>query len=426
MLKLLPLPRPITLGLVVGSGDPIQGGHMRLLASWMALIPAVAALCGGCGGGGSSATIKKPVSLLDACPARSPLPSASGSIASIVDSLVVAEMKAKGLPGMSIEIAKQGTVIYSQGYGYADLGSCRTVQADTEFQIGSLTKQFTAAAVLQMEKAGVVNLDTAVAQYLPSYAFDQRITVRMLLNQTSGLDDYLGFPKPTGWTNGLLQQTVLTAIVQAPLLFPPGTAYAYSNSNYYVLGAVTEAATGTTYADYVTSHIFQPANLTRTSFNQALTAALPYTYTNPSVAGTTGLAVGIVPDASVFFSAGNLWSNVHDLAILDMALRAGTVLPAVQWTEMTTPPASVPVFQQSGASSTYAMGWQAETVGVHPFVWHNGQTLAYTSFNGMFLDDGWSIAILTNVDIQEPTPLLDFAHSVIAGICANAATTSSC
>lgn len=399
---------------------------MRTLATWMVLISAAATLCGGCGGGGSSATIKKPVSLLDACPARSPPPSASGSIASIVDGLVVAKMKAQGLPGMSIEIAKQGTVIYSQGYGYADLGSCRTVQADTEFQIGSVTKQFTAAAVLQMEKAGLVNLDAPVAQYLPSYAIDPRITVRMLLNQTSGLDDYLGFPKPTGWINGLSQQTALTAIVQAPLLFSPGTAYSYSNSNYYILGAVIETVSGTTYADYVSSHILQPTTLTHTSFTQALTAALPYSYTNPAVAGTTGLAVGIVPDASVFFSAGNLWSNVHDLAIWDAALRAGSVLPAAQWAEMTTPPASVPVLQQSGVSSTYAMGWQAETIGVHPFLWHNGQTLAYTAFNGQFFDDGWSITILTNVDIQEPTPLLDFAHSVIAGICGNAATTSSC
>ena len=91
-----------------------------------------------------------------------------------------------------------------------------------------------------------------------------------------------------------------------------------------------------------------------------------------------------------------------------------------------TPPTSIPVFQQSAASSTYARGWQAKTIGVHPFVWHNGQTLAYTVFNGLFLVDGWSITILTNVDIQEQTPRLDFAHSVIAGICANAATTSSC
>ena len=399
---------------------------MRLFVSWTVLIPVAAVLCSGCGGGGTSAIVKRPVSLLNACPARSPPPSTSGSIAAIVDGLVVTNMKAQGLPAMSIEISKQGTVIYSQGYGYADLGSCRTAQADTEYQIGSVTKQFTAAAILQMEKAGHLNLDQAVSQVLPSYAFDPRITVRMLLNQTSGLDDYLGFPKPAGWTNGLAQQTVLTAIVQAPLLFSPGTAYAYSNSNYYILGAVIEAVSGTTYAEYLTNRILQPTNLTHTSFAQVQSAALPYTYTNPAVAGTTGLAVGIVPDASVFFSAGNLWSNVHDLTVWDAALRAGGVLPAAQWAEMTTPPASVPVFQQAGVSSTYAMGWQAETIGVHPFVWHNGQTLAYTAFNGMFLDDGWSITILTNVDIQEQTPLLDFAHSVIAGICANAATTSSC
>jgi CubicO group peptidase (beta-lactamase class C family) len=325
-----------------------------------------------------------------------------------------------------LEIAKDGVVLYAQGYGYADLKACIRARVDTPYAIGSVTKQFTAAAILQLQNAGSVDIDKPLVTYLPTYAFDPRITLRMLLNQTSGLADYLGFPPPAGWLNGLSQQAVLSAIVQAPLRFTPGSAFQYSNSNYFILGAVIEAVTSTPYADYLSAHILQPANLTQTSYQQPLQAALPYSYDNPVVAGTQGLAIGQLPDSSVYFSAGALWSTVSDLALWDAALRQGKIVPKALLTEMTTPPVGVPDPQNAGAPSTYAMGWATASVPGHQFVWHNGQTLAYTAFNGLFLDDGFSVSVLTNVDIQENTPFLDFAGQLIQTICAASTTASTC
>lgn len=390
------------------------------------------AICSGCGGSGNNSqnTPDQPPTAFFGCPLLPASSSPAGSLGAIVDGAVATEMKAAKLPSMTIAIAKNGTVLYSQGYGYANISSCIPVQSSAEYQIGSVTKQFTAAAILQLRNAGKLDIDDTVVSHLPGYSFDSRITLRMLLNHTSGLDDYINnpvqFPPPPGWLNGLSEQYVLTRISQAPLVFTPGSAYSYSNSNYFVLGTIVEAVSGMTYADYLTTHILQPLGLLRTSYLQPLAAAFPYSYNNPAVPGTSGLAPSMIPDPSVFFSAGALWSNVQDLATWDAALLSGNVVPASLLTLMMTPPASIPVYKQAGSSSKYAMGWVRDTVSGRPFAWHNGETLAYTSFNGVFLDDGFSVSLLTNVDIQENTPLFQFAVSLIEAICTSPSTASSC
>ncbi len=347
------------------------------------------------------------------CP---PLPAtASSGIGSIVDGLVAIEMNAQGLAGMSVAIAKNGVILYAQGYGYADLSTCQPVHPATEFQIGSVTKQFTAAAVLQLQNAGALNIDSPVTTYLGSYPFDPRITLRMLLNQTSGLQDYLNFPAVGSWINGVPEQTVLSQIAPAALQFVPGSAYAYSNSNYFVLGSVIEAVSSATYADYLAGNIFQPQGLSNTSYLQPAAIASPY---------TAAQGPGLIPDPSLFFSAGALWSNVQDLATWDAALFKGNVIPSSLFTAMVTP-ASVPNFS-GGGPSDYAMGWVSGTEAGHPFVWHNGETFAYTAFNGMFLDDGFSVTVLTNGPVNEDTPLLNLGEQIIQGICTSSATSGNC
>jgi D-alanyl-D-alanine carboxypeptidase len=385
-----------------------------------------ACLLAACGGGGNKTAGNAAPDLLHSCPPLLSASSPAGSLGSIVDDMVANEMIAQGLPGMTVALAKNGTILYAQGYGYADLSTCKAMLPTTELQIGSVTKQFTAAAILQLQDAGLLNIDNPVINYLPSYAFDPQLTLRMLLNQTSGLADYLGFTPPPSWINGIPQQAILAAIVQAPPLFAPGSAYAYSNSNYFVLGAVIEAVSSVSYADYMAAHIFQPVGLSHTSYLPPLTSASPYTYTVPAVPGTTGFAVGVVPDASVFFSVGTLWSNVQDLATWDAALLNGKVIPAALLTEMVTPPAAVPVYQQAGALSSYAMGWIRSMAYGHPVIMHNGRTFAYTAFNGVFLDNGFSLTILTNVDVRGTAALNDFAATLTQAICTSSAAPITC
>jgi len=368
-------------------------------------------LCAGCGGGGG----RNPGATSLGCPTLAPPSSPAGSLASVVDGIAANEMKTRDLPGLAIAISKKGTILYAQGYGYANLKSCLPVQASTTFQIGSVTKQFTAAAVLQLVNAGELNLDQAVHGVLPAYGFDSRITVRMLLNQTSGLDDYLNFPEAASWGNGVSPQTVLTKIAQSTLLFSPGVAYSYSNSNYYVLGSIIEAVIASSYAQYLAENVLRPAQLNDTTYLQPLSSASPY---------TSSWADGTLWDASFTFAAGSLWSNVVDLSVWNSALTSGTVIPASLFALTVTPP-EVPNFGQSG-SSQYGMGWYRTTELGRPFVLHDGGTASYSAFNGMFLDDGFSIAILSNVVLANGASFEGTATKLINAICGNPAMASTC
>jgi D-alanyl-D-alanine carboxypeptidase len=369
-------------------------------------------LTAGCGGGSGGRTDDTASGL---CPAQMPPASPTGSLAYLVDGIAAQEMKSRSLPGLAIAISKNGTILYAQGYGYANLKSCLPVVASAVFQIGSVTKQFTAAAVLQLVNGGELNLDRAVSEVLPTYGFDSRITVRMLLNHTSGLDDYIGFPEAAAWTNGVSSQTVLTKIAKSPPLFSPGAAYSYSNSNYYVLGSIIEAVTGSSYADYLAANVLGSAQLSQTTYLQPLSSASPYT------SAWTG---GALWDASFTFAAGALWSNVTDLALWNHALLSSKVMPAALFTLSVTPP-QVPVFQQSGASQ-YGMGWYQITQLGRLFVLHDGATASYSAFNGMFLDDGFSIAILTNVALANGGTFEGTAAALINAICGASATAGSC
>lgn len=325
-------------------------------------------------------------------------------------------MNAQALVGASVAVAKNGTILYAQGYGYADLNTCKPVQPSMDFQIGSLTKQFTAAAVLQLQNTGKLNIDNPVVSYLPAYSFDPRITLRMLLTQTSGLQDYLGFPSANSWTGGVSEPTVLTQIAQAPVVFTPGLYFQYSNSNYFVLGSVIEAVSTVSYASYMATNIFQPAGLNNTAYLQPAAIATPY---------TPGPSPGFIPDPSLFFSAGALWSNVQDLATWDAALLNGKVIPPALFTVMVTPPPGVTNYQQGGPTD-YAMGWVHGGEVGHPFIWHNGETYSYTSVNGMFLDDGFSVVVLTNMPVHEDTPLLNLEQELMQAICTSSATAGDC
>jgi CubicO group peptidase (beta-lactamase class C family) len=352
----------------------------------------VVALLTGCGGGGES-------------------PVDDNSLGGIVDAAVAAEMKAQGMPGMTVAIARNGVILYTQGYGYADLNTHQAMPADAVMQIGSVTKQFTATAILQLQDAGLLDIDRTVVSYLPNYAFDPRITLRMLLNQTSGLQDYITMPSLRQYAaSGVPESTVLNAVVAAPLLFDPGSAFNYSNSNYYILGSVIEAVSSQTYADYLAARVFSPAGLNNTSYLRPAVSASPYAQ------GSNGPVAGNIPDSSAFFAAGQLWSNVQDLALWDAALLNEKVIPRTSFNSELTP-AAVPEFKQSDSSS-YGMGWVVgATVSGHPFIWHNGGTGSYTAFNGLLTDDGFSVTVLTNYDVNETPQLLEFGQNLVQAIC---------
>jgi len=209
-----------------------------------------------------------------------------------------------------------------------------------------------------------------------------------MLTHTSGLADFTNFPQLGDWVrNGVVEATVLTAVSQAPLVFPPGSKYSYSNSNFFALGTIIEKLTGQSYSADLEQYLFQPLGLTNTYY------ALPPA--GQSATGYTDNGSGLVPaiiwDRSAAFAAGALSTNVYDLAAWDNALLNGQVVSPASFQAMTTPNG----FPMADGSS-YGFGLVLSTFNGRQLIWHDGQIGGFTAENAVFLDTGFAVAVLTN------------------------------
>ncbi len=262
-----------------------------------------------------------------------PAPPQAMSLSSTVDGVANAAMQQQEIPGMTVGLAKNGTMLYVQAYGVSDVATRQATQTSTVFEIGSITKQFTAALIMKLQEQGKLQVDDSINLYLPEYNFPSAITLRMLLTHTSGLANYTGFPDYASWAeNGVSEATLLTAVSQAPLLFQPGAEWSYSNSNYFALGAIIEKLSGQSYAANIEQYIFQPLGLTNTYYSLPPAAQSATGYTNSA----TGMVPALVVDRSAPFAAGALSSNVYDLVAWDHALINGRVVSPASFKEMTT------------------------------------------------------------------------------------------
>jgi D-alanyl-D-alanine carboxypeptidase len=354
----------------------------------------------GCGGNGSPSA-----------PPGSEIP----SLPSIVDPLANAAISQQRIPGMTVALAKNGTMLYAQAYGSSDIATHSSTQTNTIFEIGSITKQFTAALIMKLQEQGQLHVDDSISVYLPDYKFPSAITLRMLLTHTSGLANYTTFTPYESWAiNGVSEATVLSAVSQAPLLFPPGTQWSYSNSNYFVLGVILEKLSGQTYAANLEQYIFQPLGLTNTYFSVPPPgqSAIGYTLNGTSV------IPALVCDRSAAFAAGALSSNVSDLIAWDNALINGKVVSPASFTAMTTPVnSSIP------GGGSYGFGLSLRTFDNHPTIWHGGRINGFTAETNVFLDSGFAVVVLTNSDAADPDTI---ATEIMGAVCTSTQFSSNC
>ncbi len=325
-------------------------------------------------------------------------------------------MQQYGIPGMTVALAKQQTMLYTQAYGLADMLTQAPAQTSTVFEIGSVTKQFTAALIMKLQEQGKLHLDDPLTNYLGQYGFSSAITIRMLLNHTSGLADYTNFSQLKDWiTNGVAESTVLTTIRQAGLQFQPGTQYAYSSSNYFALGTIIEQLTNQTYADDLQQYIFQPLSLSSTYY------ALPPA--DKSAVGYTNNGSGLVParlwDRSAAFAAGALSSNVYDLLTWDNALVSGKVVSPASFQQMITPNG----FNIDGQGGSYGLGLVVDKFNDRQIIWHTGQIGGFYVENVVFLDDGFTLIVLTNDQDTDTDP---FVLKLMNAVCNSASLSSNC
>ena len=308
-------------------------------------------------------------------------------------------------------VARRGEVIARSAYGPADEAAGISNTPTTQFRIGSVTKQFVAAAILLRRDRGELRVEDSVCQHLaPCPDAWRPITLRHLLTHTSGIPDYTnlaGFPSVIGTpatTAGLLGR-----FRDLPLDAQPGDHWHYSNSGYVVLGAVLEQATGLTWDEVLRREIFTPLGMASTQ----LAPDAP-----PLLDSASGyLAPGVRPvhlASTEFAAAGGLASTVDDLFAWDEALRAGRVLSAASLAEATTAQVPCPPGAALGEHLGYGYGWFSAQFDGHAFAYHWGRIDGFVSSNGFGAADGTVVVLLSNLETSNTFGLSATLERIVA------------
>lgn len=257
-------------------------------------------------------------------------------------------------------VAQHDRPIYAHAFGFADREHARAATADTSFRIGSITKQFTATAILTLEQDGKLSVSDPVSKHLPDYTGPAKdVTLHQLLTHTAGVPNFTADAALLARKNQRWTVPQLLATFQAlPLEFTPGTKFAYSNSGYAILGAIVERVSGRSYGEYVTAELFAKAGMTRTVVGDA--AGDPDRAEGYAVAGDAVKPAAAI-DMSLPFSAGAVRSTAHDLVRWHRALSGDAILGAVAKAKLYAP-----------ALEGYAYGWMIAKPSGHRAIWHNG------------------------------------------------------
>jgi CubicO group peptidase (beta-lactamase class C family) len=351
-----------------------------------------------------------------ALPARASAQARPGKaeVARVVDSLArkfVAD-KAHGSPGVSIAVVRGSDTLVMKGWGMADLENDVPAAAQTVYRIGSITKQFTAAAVMQLVQDGKVKLDDSIGTYLPTLPAAWRVaTVRQLLNHTSGIPSYTGIGERwvRRWGEEMPPDTLVALTANDTMWFAPGTSWRYDNSGYVVLGMLIEKLTGHSWATDLENRFFKPLGLTSTE--NCLTTPLikhraqGYEPTKDGWQNAQYLAM------TQPYAAGALCSTVGDLAKWDRALGMGKVVTPASYAQMTT---------AEGAASRgrlqYGFGLSRDTLGGQQVIRHNGGINGFISDNAWFPDVQLSVTVLTNSGSARAGDLLNQVARAALGV----------
>jgi CubicO group peptidase (beta-lactamase class C family) len=302
-----------------------------------------------------------------------------------IDKYMQAQVKVNEFSGVVLVTAKD-KVIYKKAFGYADREWKIPTTLDTKFEIGSLTKQFTAAAILQLVEQKKLNLDDKLSIWFPGYPKGDSVTLHMLLNHTSGIADYTSLPSLNKLhTLPLSEDSVISLFKNQPYKFSPGTNWSYSNSNYFLLGSIIEKVTGKRYADYLTDNILKKAALTNTVVNR-LDSVLAFRARGYSKEEHGGGWKNAEYFSMEFpFSAGSLISTASDLYKWQAALLSAKIISAPMLAKMTTP-----------YLHDYGYGLSIDSFNHYLRIAHGGAIPGFTSYMSVFPAKNISIIILSN------------------------------
>jgi CubicO group peptidase (beta-lactamase class C family) len=297
-------------------------------------------------------------------------------------------------PGCAVGVAEGGETILTRSYGMADLEHGVPSTPETIYEAGSVSKQFTAAAVVLLALDGELSLDDDVRAYVPEVPdYGHTITIRHLLNHTSGLRDWGSVAALSGWGRSVRTHShdhVLDIVSrQSELNYPPGEAYSYTNSGYNLMAVIVERVSGTSFADFSRERLFEPLGLSSTRWRDDYRRLVPGRATAYSPRGD-----GFVIDQPIEHVHGNggLLTTVEDLLAWTESLEAGTLAG----------PGFVELMHDTGVLNngrpiTYAAGLQVGSFRGVPQVSHTGATSGYRAYLARYPAQGLAVAMLCNV-----------------------------
>ncbi len=317
-------------------------------------------------------------------------------MAKAIDSVVAPQFEGNQ-PGISILIAKKGQVVYQRAFGSANIELNTPMQPDMVFRIGSITKQFTAVAILQLVEQGKISLQDSVQKFIKDFPpKGATITIENLLTHTSGLVDYTSMndPDPYIERRDFTPEFLIDYFKKEPLQFKPGTKYSYSNSNYLLLGYIIQLVSGMPYHQYMQDMVVKPAGLTHTLYAEEPTV-LP------------GRVEGYTRDRGFFencpyqtlsigFACGDLLSNTEDLYMWNNAVINYKLI-----SKESVARAFTPYKLSDGTGSDYGYGWFIDTLYGSLYIHHEGQTSGFIALEKYFPQEDIYAAILTNVKSSE-------------------------
>lgn len=315
-------------------------------------------------------------------------------------------------PGLAVVVRKDGHTEFIRGYGLRDLRSSLPIDEHTNFRLASFTKQFTAMAIMLLVHDGKLRYDTTLADVFPEFpAYGRTITIRNLLNHTSGLVAYedLMDKKYAGKSWEEIPQISDAGVLalmeqQTGTKFPPGTKWEYSNSGYCVLAMVVEKISGMPFAEFLHQRIFAPLKMQNTVahvYGKNHVANRAYGYTNDA-------GVWLETDqspTSATLGDGGIYSALEDLIKWDDALRNHTLLSAEEMRPAVTPENSAAVLPQNvddlpkaagEKPLAYGFGWFLDPYRGHARMWHYGSSIGFHTIIQRFTEDNLTIIILSN------------------------------
>jgi len=313
--------------------------------------------------------------------------------------------------GAAVLVARNGKILFEKGYGLADIEGQIPVTPATKFRIGSITKQFTAAAILKLQEADKVHVTDLLSAYYPEFPRGNEVTLGQMMTHTSGIHSYTSEP---GFLDKVTTATtsaqLIASIEKHPFDFDPGARWSYSNSNFLILGAIVEKASGQKYEDYLRQALFEPLGMASTGVyhndKPPSGAAVGYEYENDRFKRAL--------DWNMTWAggAGSLYSTVEDLYRWNEGIFGHKVLSEKSLSAAFSPVATREN-KDDNHESGYGYGWLIEAFRNFHIIWHNGGLNGFLSSLLRIPDKNLTVVVLVNAEPPKPNAVPDaLAHEI--------------